>query len=76
MDLFTKQMQVGYHKETDSEIIIERSFWNKRILYYDCLVPEKDDKGKYHLCNATYTDLDLEFNKRPGNGIKIEIEKL
>lgn len=58
-DLFSKQMQVAIHNATQTEIIIQNTEWYKGEISYNCLVPQKDDKGKYSLCNATYCENEI-----------------
>lgn len=61
-DLFTKQMEVAVHKETGTEILIENTEWYKGELHYNCLVPQKNDKGEWSFCNATYSESELSLN--------------
>jgi len=47
-DLFTKEMEVCFHKASGTEIIIERTEWFNGELHYKCLIPQKDDNGNEH----------------------------
>lgn len=62
-DLFTKEMEVCFHKASGTEIIIERTEWFNGELHYKCLIPQKDDKGKWELCSATYAENEIKFNQ-------------
>lgn len=65
IDLFTKEMEVCLHKATNTEIIIRDTEWHKGQIHYNCLVPEKDHKGKLELCNATYGENEIEIITNP-----------
>lgn len=77
MELFSQlNMTVALHKATQTELIIESVSWTKGEQYYKCLVPQKDEKGRWHLCNATYSDSELDLFKRTKNGLTIIIEEI
>lgn len=59
--LFDKQMEICLHKYSQSEIIILSTEWHKGRINYRCLVPQKDEKGKCILCNATYDESEIEI---------------
>ena len=75
-DLFSKQMQVALHIASQTNIIIEKSYWANGELNYDCLIPQKDEKGDWVLCHATYRDIDVDVTKRSKTGLIIEIEQI
>lgn len=60
-DLFTKQYEICVHKASNTHILIIRTEWFKGELSYDCLVPMEEEKGRWELCNATYTEADIEI---------------
>lgn len=77
MELFSQlNMTVALHKATQSEVIIESISWAKGEQHYNCLIPQKDEKGRWHLCNATYPDNELDLFKRAENGLTIKIEEI
>lgn len=75
-DLFTKTMEVALHISSQTNIIIESNHWTNGELLYDCLIPQKDQKGNWVLCNATYNSNELDCAKRSENGLQIEIEQI
>ncbi len=60
-DLFDKSLTVARHKLTQSDILIYKTVWYKGKVNYDCLVPQKDRKGKIELCHATYDETEIEM---------------
>ena len=70
-DIFSQhKMRVVLHIASQTDIIVERCVWIKNELHYKCLVPQKDEKGKYKLCNATYSENEIELITNPR--LKIE----
>ena len=63
MDLFTINQKGRFciHKATNEMCVVKKAEWFRGHLTYDLLVPQKDEKGKLILCNATYSENEIEL---------------
>ncbi len=61
MDLFTSQpMKPILHVATNTVCLLKSVEWYNGELSYNLLVPQKDEKGVLHFCNATYSEREIE----------------
>lgn len=61
-NLFSQLLgKIAEHKNTGTKVLIIGIGWCQNQMDFDVLVPQKDEKGKTILCNATYSQTEIKI---------------
>ena len=64
MDLFNQNDRtIAIHRASKTAVIVKHPVWISGEMHYDCLVPQKDDKGKAVFCHATYSEQEISITQ-------------